>query len=324
MNIIGKTFKVLTFGESHGSCLGCVIEGMPSGFFLDKKKIQSVLDLRKPGTNKFVSLRKETDKLKILSGIFENRTTGSPIGLIVNNNNKRSVDYKNISDKLRPGHSDYTYFKKYKNRDYRGGGRSSARTTVSIVLAGSICKYILKESYFISFFSYIKDIKKKKQEIKKIIKKGDSLGAKVNVLVSNIPCGLGEPLFKKIESKISEIVTCINAVKAVEFGLGIKSSETYGSKNNDSIYEKGFKSNNSGGILGGICTGQDINIVVYVKPTSSISIKQSTIDIKYKRKKIRIKGRHDPCVGLRILPILESAIAIVIFDLILEYKLNFF
>ncbi|WDR79346.1 chorismate synthase [Candidatus Vidania fulgoroideae] len=329
-NILGNIFKVLTFGESHGKILGCLIDGIPSGFYINKYKIQKELNLRKPGKNSLVSLRKEQDKLKIISGLFCNRTTGTPLGLIVFNKNKRSLDYKNISKKFRPGHADYTYYKKYNIRDYKGGGRASARTTVSIVLAGSICKYILKDIYCIDFFSFISCIggsfnnNNFCKSIKKTIKDNNSLGSSVNVSVGNIPNGIGEPLFKKIESEISKTIIGLNAVKAIEFGSGIKCSLYTGSKNNDNIYKNGFKSNNSGGMLGGISTGQNLKFTVHIKPTSSISKKQNTVDENFLEEEIEIMGRHDPCIGLRIIPIIESAIAIVIFDLILKHKFSYF
>ncbi|WDI79445.1 chorismate synthase [Candidatus Vidania fulgoroideae] len=329
-NILGSIFKVLTFGESHGKLLGCLIDGIPSGIYVNKNKIQKELNLRKPGKSNLVSLRKEKDKLKIISGIFCNRTTGTPLGLIVYNKNKRSLDYKNISKKFRPGHADYTYYKKYNIRDYRGGGRSSARTTVSIVLAGSICKYILKDIYCIDFFSFISCVggnvnyNSFSKNIKKTIKNKDSLGSSVNVIVGNIPNGIGEPLFEKIESEISKTIMGLNAVKAIEFGSGIKCNSYKGSENNDNIYKNGFKSNNSGGILGGISSGQNLKFTVHIKPTSSISKIQDTVDNNLVEEKIETTGRHDPCIGLRIIPIIESAVAIVIFDLILKHKFSFF
>lgn len=329
-NIIGDYFKVLTFGESHGSFLGCIIDNIPSGFLLIKNKVQKLLDLRKPGKSKFVSLRKEEDKFRIISGIFNNRTTGTPLGLIIYNKNKRSVDYNNISEKFRPGHADYTYYKKYCLRDYKGGGRSSARTTVSLVLAGGICKYILKDIYCIDIFSYLTSIGGNIIDgnidyfIKKVLKKKDSLGATVNVSIGNMPSGIGEPLFKKIESEITKIIIGLNAVKAIEFGSGIKCSLSFGSKSNDNLYKCGFKSNKSGGILGGISTGQNIKFTVFIKPTSSISKSQDTINKNLFEEKITTIGRHDPCVGLRIMPIIDSAISIVIFNLLLKHKFSYF
>ncbi|MGX7589188.1 chorismate synthase [Candidatus Vidania fulgoroideorum] len=330
-SIIGDYLEILTFGESHGYCMGCIINNIPSGFYIKKSEIQRLLNLRKPGKTNLVSLRKEEDKIKIISGVFNNRTTGTPLGLIVYNKNVRSVDYKDISKKFRPGHADYTYYKKYNIRDYRGGGRASARTTVSLVLAGSICKYILKDIYFIDSYCFLSTIGKKNANkenvskyINKTIKKKDSLGSSINITVGNIPSGIGEPLYKKIESEISNIIIGLNAVKAIEFGSGIKCSSYSGSINNDNMYKHGFKSNNSGGILGGISTGQNIRFTVHVKPTSSIQKKQSTINENYFEKKIKTIGRHDPCIGLRIMPIINSSISIVILNLLLKHKFSYF
>ncbi|MGX7576633.1 chorismate synthase [Candidatus Vidania fulgoroideorum] len=346
MNSIGDYFKVSTFGESHGKCIGCLIEGCPSGLFVNKNLIQKELNLRKPGRNKLVTSRYEEDKIKILSGIFNNKTTGTPIVFIVKNNNKRSIDYKNISNLFRPGHADYTYFKKYKNRDYRGGGRSSARTTVGIVLAGAFCKNILNSLYNINFFGYLKsvgnlnfykkeiddgknfisklEVYKLKKHIKKTKEDNNSTGGVVCISINNIPVGLGEPLFSKVESEFSKNVIGINAVKALEIGIGFDFSFSKGSKTNDGICNKGFLSNNSGGILGGISTGQDISLTIHIKPTSSILKGQKTVNLNLDEKIINIVGRHDPCVALRVLPIVESIISITLLDLILKSKFSFF
>jgi len=343
---IGDLYKITTFGESHGKYIGCVIEGCPSGIIIKKKIIQKELNLRKPGKNKYVSLRKEKDKVILTSGIFKNRTTGTPISVIVKNKEKRSVDYFNISDKFRPGHADLTYQKKYNIRDYRGGGRSSARTTISIVIAGAIAKHILKEMFNIKIFGYVYSVGKKnipfykkshikknifflpnlelvreiKSYIKKLIKSNDSIGGVINVNISNMPFCLGEPVFDKIESKTSYILSGLNAIKAIEFGSGIYSSVLNGSKNNDKLTSKGFIGNNSGGILGGISSGQDLNIKLHIKPTSSIFKKQKTISEYNSNKEIKIRGRHDPCVALRAVPIIESAVAITILDLVMRHK----
>ncbi|MGX7577042.1 chorismate synthase [Candidatus Vidania fulgoroideorum] len=335
-NSIGKIYKFTTFGESHGNSLGVVIDGCPPGIKISKKIIQKELDIRKPG-GKFVSPRKERDKLILLSGTFNKRTTGTPIGVIVNNLNQISKDYSNILEKFRPGHADITYFKKYNTRDYRGGGRASARTTISIVIAGSIAKFILLKYFNIKIFGYVSSIGNNKIEylykksqnlignhIINILKKNDSLGATLRFEINNIPFGIGEPIFDKLESKISQIVTSVNAVKAIEFGKAIKSSFSKGSINNDQISNKGFLSNNNGGLLGGISNSQDINFKIYMKPTSSIPKNQNSINIYLKETNIKVIGRHDPCVGLRAIPIIEASVASIILDLILIQKSRIF
>ncbi|MGX7589468.1 chorismate synthase [Candidatus Vidania fulgoroideorum] len=349
-NSFGDFYKVTTFGESHGLCIGCVIDGCPSGFLLKNSYIIKELKKRKPGTSKYVTPRKEDDIIEILSGVFKKRTTGTPIGIIVKNKNKISSDYYNIKDIFRPGHADFTYFNKYKIRDYRGGGRSSARTTVSIVIAGSLAKKILKKFFKINIFSYVNSIGKKKIKfinkkyvytknlfipnliikkkifsfLNKTIKSNNSLGCKISLNISGLNPGLGDPLFEKLNSILLKSLSNLNAVKALEIGKGIKSSYIYGSENNDKFFKEGILTNNSGGILGGISTGKDININIYIKPTSSIFIKQKTINTKNKEKYIKISGRHDPCVGLRSIPIIESLTSIVIINSLIKQKLNNF
>ncbi|MGX7582945.1 chorismate synthase [Candidatus Vidania fulgoroideorum] len=345
-NTIGKFFKISTFGESHGNSLGCIIEGCPSGINFNKGYIQSFLNKRRPGKNKFVSLRNEEDKLKILSGVFKKKTTGTPIAIIVNNLNKRSIDYNNLISNFRPGHADFSYSKKYKVRDYRGGGRSSARTTISIVIAGALARIILKEIYNIKIFSYISsigkkkfkfnykidkefniplvDVKKAKKYINIVKKKLDSVGSVINLNILNLPFSIGEPLFMKIESEIFGLISSINAVKAIEIGSGLLCSKKNASENNDLFYKKGFLSNNSGGVLGGISNGQDLNFKVHIKPTSSIGINQKTINNNNKEINLKIVGRHDPCIGLRAIPIIEACACISIVDLIIINKLNSF
>lgn len=349
-NSIGNLFKVTTFGESHGKCIGCVIEGCPVGFKIKKKYISKELDKRKPGTNKFVTPRKEKDNIKIISGIFKNKCTGTPIGIIVKNKNKISSDYANIKNIFRPGHADFTYLNKYGIRDYRGGGRSSARTTISLVISGAIAKKILKKYFNIKIFSYlnsignikIKFIKKKNVVIKNLfipnkkikkkifllltntMKNCNSLGCKISLIVSGLTPGIGEPLYEKINSNIFQHISNLNAVKAVEIGKGIKSSYIYGDENNDEYFKEGILTNNSGGVLGGISTGKDINLNIFIKPTSSIFLKQKTINKKKKECNVKISGRHDPCVGIRAVPIIESIISIVILNLIFKQKINNF
>ncbi|MGX7582525.1 chorismate synthase [Candidatus Vidania fulgoroideorum] len=349
-NSIGNIFKITTFGESHGIGIGGVIEGCPVGFLIKKKYINKEIKKRKTGTTKFVSPRKEEDNIKIFSGLYEKRTTGTPIGFFVKNINKISKDYNNIKNLFRPGHADFAYLNKYGIRDFRGGGRSSARTTISIVIAGAIAKQILKKYFSIKIFSYVNSIGKLKinfinkkhvniknlfmpnKKIKKkifsfltnIIKMNNSVGCKISLNINGLPIGLGEPLFEKINSCIHNSISSLNAVKAIEIGKGIKSSYIYGNKNNDLFFKEGILSNNSGGILGGISTGKDINVNIYIKPTSSIFLKQKTINYKNKECKIKIKGRHDPCVGIRSIPIIESLSSIIIINLILKQKINNF
>ncbi|MGX7582807.1 chorismate synthase [Candidatus Vidania fulgoroideorum] len=345
-NTLGKFYKVTTFGESHGRAIGLVIDGCPSGFYIDKKYIKKQIDRRSTGSSKFVTQRKEKDKIKILSGVYKKRTTGTPIGIIVYNNNALSKDYFNIKNCFRPGHADITYFFKYKIRDYRGGGRSSARTTLAIVIAGSIAKKILKDFYNIKIFCYLSNInnyyinfkvfkknniknfycpnkihtKKIKNIIINTMKECDSIGCKLTVNVTGIMPGIGDPLFDKLDSNLSKNLMDLNAVKAIEVGKGFKSSKIRGSLNNDSYYKEGILKNDSGGFLGGISNGNDIKINVYFKPTSSLFKEQKTVNNNFEEEKINIYGRHDPCVGIRAVPIIESIVSITIIDSILNYK----
>ncbi|MGX7577168.1 chorismate synthase [Candidatus Vidania fulgoroideorum] len=344
-NTIGNLYKVTTFGESHGKAIGCVIDGCPSGIEISKSKIQKFLNLRSPGINKFVTQRKEKDKIHILSGIFNKKTTGTPIGVIVFNKEFKSNDYKNIKNIFRPGHADFSYFKKYKIRDFKGGGRSSARTTISIVIAGFIAKKILKDFFNINLYAYIYSVGKIKIKFKNkkfinsknffipnkntkkiqiflnnIKKKGNSIGATICLDIYNIFPGIGEPIFNKLDSKIFESIIGINAIKGIEIGNGSYCSLATGKQFNDEIYNKGYIKNNSGGIIGGISNGDNIKIKIHIKPTSSIAIKQNTINKKIINKKIKVLGRHDPCVGLRAVPILISIISIILIDLIFIFK----
>lgn len=343
MNSFGQRFKFTTFGESHGKALGCIVDGVPAGIKIDEKFIQDEMNRRKPG-GAYATSRKESDTIEILSGVFEGYTTGTSICMILFNENQKSRDYDNVKDLFRPGHADFTYFHKYGLRDYRGGGRSSARETSARVAAGAIAKLLLKELN-IEIFSgicAIKDItipnnefnfeNSKKSEVyslnnnyddkfKEAINKArdnhDSIGGIVALKATNIPIGLGEPIYYKLDAILANAMMSINASKAVEIGNGIESVRLNGSVNNDQISSNGFNSNNSGGILGGISNGDDINMKVYFKPTPSIFKSQDTIDINNNELKCELKGRHDPCVATRGSVVAESMMALVLADMVL-------
>ncbi|WP_323588578.1 chorismate synthase [Aliarcobacter butzleri] len=342
MNTFGHRFRFTTFGESHGKALGCIVDGVPAGIKIDEKFIQSEMDRRKPGQNKFATQRKEGDVVEILSGVFEGITTGTSISMIIFNENQKSGDYSNIKDLFRPGHADFTYFNKYGIRDYRGGGRSSARETAARVAAGAIAKLLLKElnidiksgiceingiqaSNF--DFENVKDSeiyaldKNVEEEQKNAILEArnshNSVGGVALVNVKNCPIGLGEPLYFKLDSQIANAMMSINAVKAVEIGDGILASKVKGYDNNDQIRKAGFKTNHSGGILGGISNGDEINVKVYFKATPSIFIEQETIDIYNNEVNCNLKGRHDPCVAVRGSVVAESMMALVLADMVL-------
>ena len=347
----GKIFKVTTWGESHGDALGCVVEGVPPNLSLNESFIQKDLDKRKPGQSKFTTQRKESDKVKILSGVFNGKTTGTPISLIIYNEDQKSKDYKDIKNKFRPGHADLTYFLKYGIRDYRGGGRASARETAMRVAAGSIAKKILGKKVKVrgalvqignkkindknwdweqtsknSFFSPDPNvIKKWGNYLSQIRKSGSSVGAVIRIIASGVPAGLGEPVFDKLDALIGHAIMSIPAVKGVEVGRGFESAELTGEENADEIVYKNkkinFKSNNAGGTLGGISSGQDIVVNFAVKPTSSILKEVETIDLDGKNTSIKTKGRHDPCVGIRAVPIGEAMILILLADLFLINKI---
>ena len=348
----GKLFKVSTWGESHGEALGCIIEGVPSKIKITEKFIQKFLERRKPGQSKYTTQRKEGDKVKILSGVFDGVTTGTPISLIIYNQDTKSKDYEEIKKKFRPGHADFTYFKKYGIRDYRGGGRASARETAMRVAAGAIAQKILGNKVKIRG-ALIQIGKKKIDEkrwnwdelenndffcpdkltvprwenyLKSVRKNGSSIGAIIQINVSGVPIGLGEPVFDKVEALLAKAIMSIPAVKGFEIGSGFKSAELSGEENADEIRilkdRISFKSNNSGGSLGGITSGQDIVIKFAVKPTSSILTKKKTIDVDGENTEIRTKGRHDPCVGIRAVPIGEAMVAMVLADLFLINKIN--
>ena len=350
-NTIGKILKLTTWGESHGKEIGAVLDGVPSNIKVTENYIQKFLDRRAPGSSKFVTQRKEKDKVKILSGVFKGYTTGTPISLVIKNTDQKSKDYGDIKDKFRPAHADYTYFKKYGIRDYRGGGRSSARETAMRVAAGAIARLILGNQISIVGAVTqlgIKKIKKKvwdsdfiksnnlfcpdqsvykdwEKYLTSVRKSGSSCGALVEVVVKGVPAGIGEPIYGKLDAELASALMGINAVKGVEIGSGFKVVSMSGETNSDeiSINKKGtvrFLSNNAGGILGGISSGQDILCKLAVKPTSSILAYQKTIDINNSNTKIRTKGRHDPCVGIRCVPVAEAMVALVLADQILRDK----
>ena len=345
-NTFGKIFKVTTFGESHGKALGCIIDGCPPNLKIDESDIQTDLDRRKPGQSKYTTQRKEDDKIEILSGVFNGLTTGTPIALLIYNKDHKTKDYSEIKNKFRPGHADFTYQKKYGIRDYRGAGRSSARETVARVAAGAIAKKYLSKINKTKIFGYVSQLgeikaesikisdieknpfffpdKKKIIELEKYLtsirKSGDSIGAKVTVIGKNIPIGLGEPVFDKLDALLAQGMMSINAVKGVEIGAGFDVVNQRGSEARDEITPKGFLSNFSGGTLGGISTGQDLHVNIALKPTSSILIPGKTIDQKNKPTTIRTKGRHDPCVGIRAVPIAEAMMALTLCDLYLRHK----
>ena len=352
-NSIGKNFTFTTWGESHGKAIGCVIDGVPSNIKLKESDIQPFLDKRKPGQSKYTTQRKEEDKVEILSGVFEGLTTGHPISLIINNSDQRSKDYSDIKDKFRPGHADYTYWKKYGIRDYRGGGRSSARETAMRVAAGAIARkvinqkvgneskitgalvqignskinynnwndqHILENEFFCPDENIISEWK---NLIDSARKDGSSLGAIIEVRASGIPAGLGEPIYDKLDSDIAKALMTINAVKGVEIGNGFDCVNENGKTNVDEMIIKNgkpfFLSNNNGGVLGGISSGQEIIARFVVKPTSSIISERRTIDINLKETSISTKGRHDPCVGIRAVPVGEAMLATTIADHCLRY-----
>jgi len=339
-NSFGKLFTVTTFGESHGVALGCTIDGCPPGMSLCESDIQIHLDKRRPGQSKHTTQRNEPDQVRILSGVFEGKTTGTPIGLLINNQDHRSKDYGDIKDKFRPGHADYTYQQKYGIRDYRGGGRSSARETAMRVAAGAIARKYLFERLGLEIKGYLSQIGNltldcmdlayvdenpffcadvsRIEELEAFMEKlkleGDSIGAKISILASNVPPGLGEPVFDKLEADLAHGLMSINAVKGVEIGSGFASISQKGSEHRDSITPEGFLKNDAGGTLGGISSGQDILTSIALKPTSSISVPGKTINKAGQESEIITKGRHDPCVGLRATPIAEAMVALVLMD----------
>jgi chorismate synthase len=342
MNTFGHRFRFTTFGESHGKALGCIVDGVPAGIKIDEEFIQNEMNRRKPGQNKYATARKEGDVVEILSGVFEGFTTGTSISMIIFNENQKSSDYSNVKDLFRPGHADFTYFNKYGIRDYRGGGRSSARETAARVAAGAIAKLMLNElgikvqsgiceinginanNYDFSkvseseIFALDFEVEQaQKDAILEAKNSHNSVGGIALVNVKNVPVGLGEPLYFKLDSQIANAMMGINAVKAVEIGDGMLSAKVKGYDNNDQIRKDGFKTNHSGGILGGISNGDDINVKVHFKATPSIFIQQETIDINNNEVDCQLKGRHDPCVAVRGSVVAESMMALVLADMVL-------
>ncbi|WP_435627590.1 chorismate synthase [Candidatus Ferrigenium straubiae] len=339
-NTFGTLFTVTSFGESHGAAIGCIVDGCPPGMALSEADIQPDLDRRKPGTSRHVTQRRESDTVEILSGVFEGRTTGTPIALLIRNEDQRSKDYGSIAETFRPGHADYTYWQKYGIRDYRGGGRASARETAGRVAAGAIAKKWLKEKYGVTVRGYLAQlgeiavpfrswddvdhnpffapnaeaVQSLEDYMDALRKSGDSIGAKLAVVAHNVPVGLGEPVFDRLDAEIAYALMGINAVKGVEIGAGFACVAQKGSEHGDELTPNGFLSNNAGGILGGISTGQDIVAHYAVKPTSSIRIERGSIDKGGKAVKVSTEGRHDPCVGLRATPIAEAMVALVLMD----------
>ena len=349
-NTFGQLFRFTTFGESHGPSIGCIVDGTPPGINLNEQDIQYLLDKRRPGASKVTTQRKEPDKIKILSGVFEGKTTGTPIGLVIENIDTRSKDYSEIKAKYRPGHADYTYTEKYKIRDFRGGGRSSARETAMRVAAGGIARKILGKDIIIRgaliqmgeliadrnkwdweevennpfFCPDASVVPELEQYINSIRKMGSSVGAIIEVIASGVPVGWGAPIYGKLDQDIASAMMSINAVKGVEIGVGMKAGTMTGRQNADEMLMDGdtvsFNSNNSGGILGGISSGQDIVCRFAVKPTSSISLQQKTVTLDKKNTTISTKGRHDPCVGIRAVPVGEAMMACVLADHMLRHR----
>ena len=345
-NSIGQHLTLTTYGESHGPAIGGILDGAPAGIPLDPDAIQRELDRRKPGTSRHVTPRQEDDRVQLLSGLFEGTTTGTPIGIHIANTNQRSQDYDTIKNQYRPGHADYTYHAKYGIRDYRGGGRSSARETAARVAAGAVAKKWLKEKFGTEITAYVTQVGEKEIQFEgyehisqnpffaanqsqiaelenymdSIRKSLDSVGAKLHIEAANVPVGLGEPVFDRLDAEIAYAMMGINAVKGVEIGAGFGSVVQRGSEHGDELTPRGFLSNHSGGILGGISTGQDIHVNIAIKPTSSIATPRRSIDINGNPVELATHGRHDPCVGLRAAPIAEAMLALVLIDHALRHR----
>jgi chorismate synthase len=345
-NTFGKLFTVTSFGESHGLGLGAIIDGCPPGLALSEADLQDDLDRRRPGTSRYTTARREPDQVKIMSGVFEGKTTGTPIGLLIENTDQRSKDYGNIAQSFRPGHADYTYWQKYGIRDYRGGGRSSARETAMRVAAGAVAKKYLKEKFNVDiqgcvtqigdvcatnidwnivennpfFFPDETKLDALDELLRGIIREKDSIGAKIMVRATNVPVGLGEPIFDRMDADIAHALMGINAVKGVEIGDGFAVVNQRGSEHRDELTPEGFASNHSGGVLGGISSGQSIVANIAMKPTSSIGVSGKTIDLAGKATDLVTKGRHDPCVGIRAVPIAEAMLALTLMDHFLRHR----
>lgn len=345
-NTYGKLFTITSFGESHGPAIGCIVDGCPPGLELSEADLQADLDRRRPGTSRHTTQRREPDQVQILSGVFEGKTTGTSIGLIIHNTDQRSKDYSNILDRFRPGHADYTYQQKYGTRDYRGGGRSSARETAMRVAAGGIAKKYLKERYGIEIRGYLSQlgpIKPEKHDwdvvntnpffcpdadkvpeleayMDALRKEGNSIGARVSVKATGVPPGLGEPIFDRLDADIAHAMMSINAVKGVEVGAGFDCVTQKGTEHRDEITPEGFLSNQAGGVLGGISSGQDIDVHIALKPTSSMRLPGRSVNIDGEPVEVVTKGRHDPCVGIRATPIAEAMLAMVLMDHMLRHR----
>jgi chorismate synthase len=344
-NTFGTLFTVTNFGESHGPAIGCVIDGCPPGMSLCEADIQVELDRRRPGTSRHVTQRNEPDQVQILSGVYEGKTTGTPIGLLIQNTDQRSKDYGNILQTFRPGHADYTYFQKFGIRDPRGGGRSSARLTAPTVAAGAVAKKWLKEKFGTTFFGCMTqigelpipfeswdhvghnpfyapcaDVQAFEDYMDSLRKAGDSCGARIRVVATGMPVGLGQPLYDKLDADIAYAMMGLNAVKGVEIGAGFASVAQRGTTHGDSLTAEGFLTNNAGGVLGGISTGQDLEVSIAIKPTSSILSPRVSIDQNSQPTEVVTKGRHDPCVGIRATPIAEALLALVVMDHALRHR----
>jgi chorismate synthase len=343
---LGKLFCVTNFGESHGPAIGCVVDGCPPGMSLSAEDIQLDLDRRKPGTSRHVTQRKESDTVEILSGLFEGKTTGTPIALLIRNEDQRSKDYGNIASSFRPGHADYTYLQKFGIRDHRGGGRSSARLTAPTVAAGAVARKWLHEKYGIVIRGYMSQMGEKvipfaswdevaqnaffapnnaivpelEAYLDAIRKEKDSIGARIRVLAENVPPGWGEPLYDRLDADIAHAMMGLNAVKGVEIGAGFASVAQRGSEHGDELTPQGFIGNHAGGVLGGISSGQAIDVSIAIKPTSSIAIARHSIDVQGQAVEVATTGRHDPCVGIRATPIAEALLAIVLMDHALRHR----
>lgn len=345
-NTFGKLFTVTTFGESHGLALGCIVDGCPPGLELTEEDLQLDLDRRKPGQSRYTTQRREADQVKILSGVFEGKTTGTPIGLLIENTDQRSKDYSNIKDQYRPAHADYPYMQKYGVRDYRGGGRSSARETAMRVAAGAIAKKYLKHYHGVEVRGYLSQLGPIKIDsvdwnevdnnpffcpdaskvpemetyMQALNKEGNSIGAKITVTATGMPPGLGEPIFDRLDADLAHALMSINAVKGVEVGAGFDCIEQKGTEHRDEITPEGFLSNQAGGVLGGISTGQDLIASLALKPTSSLHLPGRSVDVHGEPVEVVTKGRHDPCVGIRATPIAEAMMALVVMDHLLRHR----
>lgn len=346
-NTFGRLFRMTTFGESHGPAIGCIIDGCPPGLEIDVEEIKRELARRATGKSRHTSQRKEKDDVQVLSGVFEGRTTGTPIALVIENTDARSRDYGNIAEQFRPGHADYTYFKKYGFRDYRGGGRSSARETTMRVAAGAIAKKYLREQFGIEIKGWLAQlgpirtdrqmdldevennpffspdaavVSELETYMDSLRKSGDSCGARISVKASHVPAGLGEPVYGKLDADLATAMMSINAAKAVEIGAGFACVEQLGTEHRDEITADGFLSNHAGGVLGGISSGQDVLVSVAFKPTSSLRIPCRSIDVHGQEIEVITKGRHDPCVGIRATPIVEAMLALVLMDHVLRQR----